>query len=211
VAIAVAIATDRMLARALEPEHPVSDDPTTARILDATLDQFLLVGLRRTTIDDVARRAGVGRVTIYRRVGQKHELVEAVIHREVRRVTAAVGAAIAPLQSAEERVVEAFVVGLRALREHPLLQRLLETEPEDLLPYLTVDAGASLAVARRFLAQQIRAAQPRGGEPELVAEILTRLAQSLVLTPAGGIPLDDERRMRSFARACLAPIVARGD
>lgn len=196
----------------LERESTASRDPTVERILDATLEQFLLVGLRRTTIEDVARRAGVGRVTIYRRVGQKHELVQAVILRELGRVIAHVAASIAPLRDIEERVVEAFVVGLRALRGHPLLQRLLETEPEHLLPYLTVNAGAGLAIGRRFIADQIRELRPvdRASEadPELIAEVLTRLSQSLVLTPGGGIPLDDERSMRSFARACLAPIVA---
>jgi AcrR family transcriptional regulator len=186
-------------------------DAITERILDATLAQFLAVGLRRTTIEDVARRAGVGRVTIYRRVGQKHQLVQAVILREVNRVISAVAATIAPFEQLEERVIEAFVVGLRALREHPLLQRLLQTEPEDLLPYLTVDAAASLAIGRRFVAEQIRALVPSGHapavDPELIAELLTRLSQSLVLTPTGGIPLEDETRLRGFAQACLTPIL----
>jgi AcrR family transcriptional regulator len=198
-------------ARVLALDEPAGLDSTTERILDATLEQFLLVGLRRTTIDDVARRAGVGRVTIYRRVGQKHQLVEAVMLREVRRVIAELSTAIAAIQDPRLRVVEAFVLGLRVLRAHPLLQRLLETEPEDLLPYLTLDAGASLAIGRRFIADQIRDAgsgkRATAVDPELVGEILTRLAQSLVLTPEGVIPLDDERRLRSFARACLAPMI----
>jgi AcrR family transcriptional regulator len=201
-----------ILERALALDQPAAADATTERILDATLEQFLLVGLRRTTIDDVARRAGVGRVTIYRRIGQKHQLVEAVILREVGRVVTEVGTAIALLPDPRERVVEAFVIALRAMRGHPLLQRLLETEPEDLLPYLTLDAGASLAIGRDFIADQIRDAGrgegSRGPDPELIGEILTRLAQSLVLTPDSAIPLDDERRLRSFARACLAPLVS---
>jgi AcrR family transcriptional regulator len=201
------------LAQLLAEQDSAPRDATTERILDATLEQFLAVGLRRTTIEDVARRAGVGRVTIYRRVGQKHQLVQAVILREVNRVISGVAATIAPLEQLEERVVEAFVVGLRALREHPLLQRLLETEPEDLLPYLTIDAGASLAVGRRFIAEQIRdlaADEPTSGvDADLIAELMTRLSQSLVLTPEGGIALEDETRLRAFARACLTPILRR--
>jgi AcrR family transcriptional regulator len=209
---ALAASRAPMLERALALDQPGATDATTERILDATFEQFLLVGLRRTTIDDVARRAGVGRVTIYRRVGQKHELVEAVILREVGRVVAEVSTAIAMLPDPQQRVVEAFVIGLRAMRGHPLLRRLLETEPEDLLPYLTLDAGASLAIGRGFIADQIRDAARgkgwRGPDPELIGEILTRLAQSLVLTPDGAIPLDDERRLRSFAHAYLAPLVS---
>lgn len=198
------------LAQLLAEDVSVPREAITERILDATLEQFLAVGLRRTTIEDVARRAGVGRVTIYRRVGQKHQLVQAVILREVNRVIAAIATAIAPFEQLEERAIEAFVVGLRALREHPLLQRLLQTEPEDLLPYLTVNAGASLALGRRFIAEQIRSRAPQDEaqavDPELIAELLTRLSQSLVLTP-GGIPVEDEARLRSFAQACLTPIL----
>jgi AcrR family transcriptional regulator len=207
----MASAGEAALAQLLKEDVSDPRDATTERILDATLEQFLAVGLRRTTIEDVARRAGVGRVTIYRRVGQKHQLVQAVILREVNRVISGVAATIAPLEQLEERVVEAFVVGLRALREHPLLQRLLQTEPEDLLPYLTVNAGASLAIGRRFIAAQIRDLEPAdhapGVDPDLIAELLTRLSQSLVLTPEGGIPLEDDARMRSFALACLAPLL----
>jgi AcrR family transcriptional regulator len=205
----VPLATGEMLARLLEPVPEAVSDETIGRILDATLEQFLLVGLRRTTIDDVARRAGVGRVTIYRRVGHKRDLVEATLMREVRRVVAMVDEQIASLPDTDERLVEGFVVGLRAFREHPLLQRLLETEPEDLLPYMTLKAGASLALGRKFVTEQIRIAHPDARDPELVAEIITRLAQSLVLTPDGEIPLEDERRTRAFARACLAPLAAR--
>lgn len=200
----------RILAQLLAPSETATQDETAERILDAALEQFLLVGLRRTTIEDVARRAGVGRVTVYRRIGQKHELVEAVILREVRHVIDQVAGQIAGLPSPEERLVEGFVVGLRALRAHPLLDRLLETEPEDLLPYLTLDAGEGLAIGRRFVAQQIGAGVTDSVQDgELVAEIVTRLAQSLVLTPDGGIPLDDEHRLREFAQAFLLPLLTR--
>src|SRR5205085_12680292 len=117
------------LAEALSAE-PLAADPVRERILHAALDQFMLIGLRRTTVGDVARRAGVGRVTVYRRVGHKRELVVGVIQSEVSRLMESVREAIAPLESTEERIVEAFVVGLGIVRSHPLLQRLLETEPE---------------------------------------------------------------------------------
>src|SRR5918911_937214 len=103
------------LARVLEaPESP--PDAVAERILDAALEQFQLVGLRRPTIDDVARRARVGRVTVYRRIGQKDELVRAVILRELRRLFAAVDAATAPLTTVEERLAEGFAVVLRTVR-----------------------------------------------------------------------------------------------
>jgi AcrR family transcriptional regulator len=190
------------LAQALAPET-LAPDPLRERILAAALEQFQLVGLRRTTVGDVARRAGVGRVTVYRRVGDKRELVVAAIQSEVSRLIAAVRAAIAPLESVEDRLVEAFVVGLQTVRSHPLLRRLLETEPDDLLPYLTLDFGPILAVARTFMARDLGPVR----DPELVGELLARLSQSLVLTPEGRVPLDDDRRLRTFARTYLAPLL----
>jgi AcrR family transcriptional regulator len=191
------------LAQALNSTPAEVDDPLRERILQAALEQFQLVGLRRTTVGDVARRAGVGRVTVYRRVGDKRELVIGAIQSEVRRVIDSVAEAIAPLDSTEDKLVEAFVVGLSIVRAHPLLRRLLETEPEDLLPYLTVEFGPILELAEGFIAQEIA---PKS-DPALLGELLARLAQSLVLTPSGRVPLDDERRLRQFARAYVAPLV----
>jgi AcrR family transcriptional regulator len=181
---------------------PLAEDPVRERILEAALEQFKLVGLRRTTVGDVARRAGLGRVTIYRRVGHKRELVVGVIQLEVNRLMGSVREAIASLESPEDRLVEAFVVGIGIVRSHPLLQRLLETEPEDLLPYLTLDFAPILAVARTFVASEVAP----GRDADLLGEVLARLAQSLVLTPGEG-PLDGERGLRDFAHHYVAPLL----
>jgi AcrR family transcriptional regulator len=190
------------LAQALTTE-PLGEDPLRERILQAALEQFELIGLRRTTVGDVARRAGVGRVTVYRRVGDKRQLVVGAIQLEANRLMRAVREAIAPFERTEDRIVEAFVVGCRIASTHPLLRRLLETEPEDLLPFLTLDFHPVLDLARAFVAQE--AADTT--DPELLGELLARLAQSLVLTPGGGVPIDDERRLRRFARAYVEPLI----
>lgn len=186
------------LAEALSAE-PLAEDPVRERILEAALEQFKLIGLRRTTVGDVARRAGVGRVTVYRRVGHKRELVVGVIQLEVSRLMESVREAIAPLQSAEDRLVEAFVVGVGTVRSDPLLQRLIQTEPEDLLPYLTLDFAPILALARTFVSSEV----VPGRDADLAGEVLARLAQSLVLTPGEG-PLESERGLREFARHYVA-------
>lgn len=192
------------LAQALATPEAPGHDPVRERILEAALEQFQLVGLRRSTVGDVARRAGVGRVTVYRRVGDKRELVVGAIQSEVDRLIGAVTEAIDALDSDEDKLVEAFVVGLGLVRSHPLLQRLLQTEPEDLLPYLTLEFEPILALARAFV---VHVASPSVRDPELLGELLARLAQSLVLTPSGRVPVDDGARMRELARAYLAPLI----
>src|SRR3954463_11163384 len=93
----------------LAPMLQTGVDDTASRVLAAALEQFEEFGIRRTTMEDVARRAGLSRVTIYRRFPGKEALVEAVILGEAQRFFAELEAAVAGIESVEERIVEAFV------------------------------------------------------------------------------------------------------
>ncbi len=201
------------LARFIADDAAAPADAAVERILDAALEQFQSVGLRRSSMEDVARRAGLSRVTIYRRFPQKDRLLEAVLLRECRRLIDDMRAVMRPLATQEQRIVESFVFALRTMRGHPLMVRLMAIEPEDLLPLLTLQAGPVVAIVSGFIAQQIGDAQRRGEvpayDPRPVAEILTRMAQSLILTPQGGLPLDGERQVRAFARNYIVPIIMR--
>jgi AcrR family transcriptional regulator len=186
------------------------DDATSARVLDAALDRFTTFGVRRTTMDDIASAAGVGRATVYRRFAGRDEIVRAVILREMARFIGEVDTAVQAIEDPLERFVEGFVATLREAREHPLLRRLLDVEPDLLLPYLTVQGAPALSLSRAYLSQEFRASQRDGHirddvDVQLVAEMLVRLCQSLLLTPDGVIELDDDAGLRRLARDYLAP------
>lgn len=201
--------TARLLRAAAGPE-PAGEDATTEAVIDAALRQFELFGLARTTMDDIARRAGVSRVTIYRRFAGKDTLVDAVLLREVRRFLVELDRAIAPLATAEEKLVEGFVFTLEAVRGHRLLQRMLESEPELVLPHFTVQGAAVIDVAREFLAAGLAREVPddRGGNELLtVADIAVRLVISFALSPQTIVDLDDPAVARDFARRYLSPIL----
>ncbi len=192
-----------------------ADDETATRILDAALDRFSTFGLRRTTMDDIASSAGVGRATLYRRFAGRDEIVRAVILRELSRFITEVDQRVAHIEDPRERFVESFVGTLQAARSQPLLGRLLEIEPDLLLPFLTVDAAPALAVSRVYLTQELARNQADGhitadADPEVVAELLVRLCQSLLLTPTGKIDPDDEAGLRDFAETYLAPALFHG-
>ncbi|TDV36097.1 TetR/AcrR family transcriptional regulator [Actinophytocola oryzae] len=183
-------------------------DAVGESIVDAALEEFLAYGLRRTNVDVVARRAGVSRATLYRRFRDKDALVQAVLVRECRRFFGSVADAVATRSTVEERLVEGFVVGMRYARADRLLNRLLASDPEALLPYLTTNGALVVAAAREFLVWQGGSTAPvRDRTPDGIAELFVRLAISFTLMPESAIPLGSDDEVRAFACAYLAPLM----
>lgn len=189
----------------------VRDDPTTERILDAALTQFTEFGMRRTSVDDIAKRARVTRVTVYRRFQTRDQLIGVTIHREYLRFLAILDPAIKGLPTMEERITEGFLVALRHVQSHPLLGGLLRTEPELVLPLLTVDGGPGLIAMREYLARSFALFQGDDGLPgsdlNVAAELMVRIVVSFLLNPVSCIDLGDDEAVRSFARRFLVPLI----
>ncbi|MEX2554836.1 MAG: TetR family transcriptional regulator [Actinomycetota bacterium] len=192
----------------LAAEH-ASADETAARILDAAMAQFLDFGLRRTTVEDVAVRAGVTRVTVHRRFGRKSDLIQGLLLRELSRFLKEFDAIVSPLPTLEDKLVEGFVVTLRAARSHPLITRILATEPEVLLPELTVRGGPFLQAACAFLVSYTReqAAGYEEADVAAIGEIFVRLVASFLLTPAAVSDLGTDAAARRYAERHLAPLL----
>ncbi|MCE5288848.1 MAG: TetR/AcrR family transcriptional regulator [Nocardiaceae bacterium] len=182
-------------------------DETSGRILDAALDEFAKFGLRRVSVDDIARRTGVHRATVHRKFASKDELVQAAFARWCRNMLSTVADAVSTESTVENRLVEGFTLAVNIVRNDPLITGLLEAEPEALLRLLTIDGAPILAAGREFLAAQLRALQAEGQatdvDPEAAAEIALRFAHSIVLTPASYFELDTADHLRHFARTYL--------
>jgi AcrR family transcriptional regulator len=202
----------------LESPDPVGpQDELTGRVLDAALAEFTEFGLRRVSADDVARRAGISRATLYRRFpGGMSQLIQQVMARDMRRFLGEVDAAVAGLPSLEEQLVEGILVALRTARADPLLARLSVTEPDTLLPYLTTEAGPLIAAAAGYLAERYRRAQADGlapaGDPPVapaaVAEIMVRLAISFYLAPDSR-HFTDEAASRAMLKRLVRALLRR--
>lgn len=200
-----------LLVRALDPSVEPPSDDVSGRILDAALELAAASGIRNLTMDDVASRARVGRMTVYRRFGDKATLVEALTIRESRRCLEELDAAIGPDAPIEDQVAAGFVTSLRLAREHPLLDRLGRFEPEAVLEALRADGGAVFAAARAFVAARLRASQKAGVvgslDVDTAAELLVRVAVSFVLVRDTALPIDDDEEAADLARRLIAPML----
>src|SRR5437879_3968612 len=119
-----------LIARAIASPAEPPTDALSERILDAAPELCAASGVRNLPMDGVAARAAVGRMTVYRRFGQKSSLIEALSMREARRCLAALSDAVDPGAPVADQIAEGFVTSLRLAREHPLLNRLARLEPE---------------------------------------------------------------------------------
>jgi len=200
---------------ALRGSHPTDD-----RILDATLAELAASGLGKLAVEDVARRAGVTRMTVYRRFRDRQRLIEAAMARESARLLAAVAAADDPRADHVDRIVRIVATSLGAARRHPLVAHWLATDPGELLRALLADDGAVLRAGAAYVAATIRAAsatgrrsrssrKPRGPDAARTGELLVRLFAALVLMPPPSVDLDDPRQVESLTRELIAPIVVR--
>lgn len=165
--------------------NPRAGDPRDA-YLDAARDCILDVGWRRTTLTEVARRAGVSRMTIYRTWSDMQTLLGDLMTREWGGVVQAAVAAEDPSQGAVERMVDGIVRTVRSLRDNELFVRIIELDPELVLPYVLSRRGRSQDLILAITGDAIRAGQATGdvrdGNPVALARGLLLAAHGFVLS-----------------------------
>ncbi|RTL62229.1 MAG: TetR/AcrR family transcriptional regulator [Pseudonocardiaceae bacterium] len=153
-------------------------------VLDAARACVLDVGVRRTTLSDVARRAGVSRMSLYRRWDGVDALVGDLLTRDLLAVAAA------PLGTDRATVVTRVVEVCEALRRHRLVRKIVDVDPELLLPYLLRRRGRSTDALLTLLTDALTAAQAGGtvrdGDAHVLARFVLLTAQSYVLS-AGAV------------------------
>jgi AcrR family transcriptional regulator len=171
---------------------PVSSVATDPRLIAAALDCFLNFGVRKTSLTDVADRAGVSRATAYRVFGDKNGLVRAVAEAEVTRFLDELDDAVTWDAALADALEQAITFTLRYLSGHAVLQRLIASEPEQLTDVVVPKPGEpSLvqvllpAVVERF----VRTHHDVLRVPiDQAAEWLLRMSISMLLSPSTTLP-----------------------
>jgi AcrR family transcriptional regulator len=164
----------------------VSDRSIPANVLEATRATVLAVGVRRTTLTDVARRAGVSRMTLYRLVPDVTTLILEVMTTEFAARLRDSELRSARRRTARGRIVATAVSIARTLPEEPLFRRVLDVDPEILLPYITDRIGSTQRLAighvRRMLAEGVADGSVRRGDLDVMATALVLLVTPYVLS-----------------------------
>jgi TetR/AcrR family transcriptional regulator, repressor for uid operon len=191
----------------IDPDQIEGTDRTSQRILDAAVQEAATVGLQRLTVEDVVRRAGVARMTVYRRYPRRDDLVEALVRRETQRFLTAVAEGIDEADDEHDGVVAAFIAAVRFSRAHPMLQRAAYTESA-LSP---AENAELLDMGAAFIARHIHGDAP--GQPSQqarwVADVFARLFMTYIATPPTDPDFGDDTELRRFAHAVLTPMVER--
>ena len=156
------------------------------RLLSAARESILLVGWKRTNLTDVATRAGVSRMTVYRTYGDMTALLADLMMREQAELAAAVLDSVDTVDDWPDRIASGAVGTVTALRHNDLFRRMIDVDPEWVLPYLLHRRGrfqdALLDVLGDRIAQGQREGGVREGDPLVLARAVLLAAHGFALS-----------------------------
>jgi len=179
-------------------------DETRQRIVEAAYACIARRGVAKTTIEDVAREAGMSRATVYRAFpGGRDEVVNATVAWATLDFFGRLYEHIQGAASLEAMMELGIRFAYRAIVEHEVLQRVMQTEPDLLLPILTVESNRIRSGIAEVLAPYLEA---RGLAPGVdlgdAADFLARMILSYISAP-GRWDLDDPDQVARLVRSEL--------
>lgn len=185
-----------------------TDPALRERLLEAAYTCVARFGMGKTTIDDVVKESSVSRATIYRAFpGGKDELMREVVAWEMGRFFGSLAEAVAGAPDFATLVEEGLVFAHRAVVEHEVLQKVLVTEPERLLPLLTTETHRPLVFITGYLVPFLEREEREGRvwpglDLERAADYVARMLLSLIGSP-GQWDLDDPVQVHELVRTEL--------
>jgi AcrR family transcriptional regulator len=175
------------------------------RVLTGTFECIARVGIAKTTMEDAARASGVSRATVYRLFpGGREELLRDTVAWEMARFFAHLGTELGPTPDFETFLERALPLAREEVLAHAVLQKVLETEPDRLMPLITVEQHHVIS----YIASYFLPLLERDRDAGLVrtdvdlprsAEYVARMALSLIASP-GRHDLEDPEEVHRLVR-----------
>jgi AcrR family transcriptional regulator len=177
-------------------------------LLASAARRFVASGIRRTTMEDIAKEAHAGKATLYRHFANKDAVIDALLEREAERFERLLQRAAEEHTAAPARIEAAFLAGVGFFVEHPVMTRGRDEEPGVLLPRITANGGPlvqrGLALFTTLIADGVDAGSLRRVDPPAAAEVIVRLILSYFTFPPMHVRVDDPDEARAFAHALVA-------
>ncbi len=107
------------------------DDSIKEDILREAQKLFQQFGLRKTTMEDIAKAMGKGKSTLYYYFSSKEEIFDAVVMREMEEVFNNVKQAVQKAVSAEEKLKAFTLTKIKAVQKRANLCKLVHGEMQD--------------------------------------------------------------------------------
>ena len=174
------------------------------RLLEAAYRCVARYGIAKTTVDDICREAKVSRPTVYRQFpGGKDVILREVVAWESSRLFGSITRAVAGVTDLVDLLEELIVVAGAEMADHQVLQKVLQTEPERLLPLLVTGLDRLISLFKPLLLLAMQRAPIRPDvDQDLASEYLARMLLSVVSSP-GARDLTDRAAVRSYVEVEL--------
>ena len=178
------------------------------RVLEATYACVGRFGMGKTTVEDVVKESGVSRASIYRLFpGGKDQLLRETVAWEMNRFFARLAEAVYDAPDFATLLERGLAFAHAAIVEHEVLNKVLDTEPDRLLPLITVEQDRVLGFITAFLLPYLEREQREGRIRDGVhlaaaADYVARMVLSLISSP-GRWDMADPEQVRELVRGEL--------
>lgn len=144
-----------------ETGNETNPDAASA-ILTAAETCFERFGIAKTTMEDVARAAGLSRATVYRYFADRESLIMASVVRRARMNIEPARAHIAKWPTFEERIIEGICHNVSRGRRDPMVHLLVSPEEMSLSNRLLSASGAAIELTYELWGPILTEAQESG-------------------------------------------------
>lgn len=174
-------------------------DSIEERILDVAKKEFERFGFKKTTLDEIAKRARISKKSIYQHFASKEELFIRVITREAGAARAEMLKRLSDVSDPLERLQKFAMIGIKYFHEKPFIVNLINDDEGVYLPFLDnkfiVEAeNEAIEILSRILQEGIEKGVIRPLDKKVVSYILIKIFQEFTYTRSGALPSNKKNR-----------------
>jgi AcrR family transcriptional regulator len=179
---------------------------TALRIMAATAECVAAQGLRATSVEDIAAAAGCARATIYRLFpGGRAGVLVAAVELQLIVVLDAASEVADAADDLLHAVSGAVHAAATTIADHSALQRLLQDEPGEILPYISFDQLAPLLARAAAWGREHLGRFLEPEQAEIVGEWGARIVLAHLRSPGSPTDTTDLAAVRRLVERYLLP------